>query len=383
MNKYEQDIIKLKESSNLRILPHEVDASMVNLSTNDYLGLNDDNSLWPEFISTYTPSTQKLSSCSSRLLTGNHHEYEELEQSLNNLFGHNKHALVYPSGYHTNIGILPTIMGKRDLIVADKLSHASIIDGLRLGSATVERFNHNDMRHLRLILEKHRNNFDECIIVTESIFSMDGDIAPLIELVEIKKEFNTMLYVDEAHAFGVRGPKGEGICAELGIIEDVDIIVATLGKAIASSGAFCMVSDIIRQYLINHSRSMIFTTGLPPINVAWSDFIIRRLPEMSTMRSHLLDTAKAFSRSLSTIIANAKFTEAQSQIVPFITGSNESAVAMAQALRDNGFYVLPIRYPTVAKGKARLRFSIKANMDITTLSNISNIIKKNETLLDK
>lgn len=382
MNRYEQDILKLRESSNYRTLPDDVPSSMLNLSSNDYLGLNDDESLWLEFRDIYDFSTQKMSSCSSRLLTGNHSDYRTFEHTLSNLYANDKHALVFPSGYHANIGILPALMGKRDLIVADKLSHASLIDGLRLGSATVERFNHNDMRHLRLILEKHRTNFEECIIVTESIFSMDGDIAPLHELVEIKKEFNTMLYVDEAHAFGVRGSKGEGVCGELGILPDVDVIVATLGKAIASSGAFCMVSDIIRQYLINHCRSMIFTTGLAPINVAWSNFITQKLPDMQPLRDNLLLTAKTFAKSLESI-SRSPLSSVDSQIVPFVTGSNESAVLMAKALRDGGFYVLPIRYPTVPMGKARLRFSLKANINFSQLQGIADIIKANEALLDK
>lgn len=373
MNRYEQDIIRLAEESNLRVLPDGVPQGMLNLSSNDYLGLNDDEALWGEFAEKYSFATSKMSSCSSRLLTGNHWEYRSLEACLDNLFEHGKRSLVYPSGYHANIGILPALMGKRDLIVADKLSHASLIDGMRLGSATVERFIHNDMRHLRAILDKHRADFEECIIVTESIFSMDGDIAPLHEIVEIKRQYGCMLYVDEAHAFGVRGDKGEGVCGEMGILDDVDVLVATLGKAIASSGAFCMTSDVIRQYLINHSRSMIFTTGLPPINVAWSEFIVSRLPHMDGLRSNLKAVSMALARMLNV-------ESCESQIVPFVTGSNESAVSLSQKLRDGGVYVLPIRYPTVPKGKARLRFSVKASMTVGDMNGVVDVIRNNYTL---
>lgn len=375
MNRYEKDIRELAEASNLRVLPDDVPSAMLNLSTNDYLGLNEDESLWMQFRDEYDFATSKMSSCSSRLLTGNHSAYRSFEKSLDTFYGHGKHSLVYPSGYHVNIGILPTLMGKNDLVVADKLSHASLIDGMMLGKAKVERFSHNDMTHLRRVLEKNRGSYEECIIVTESIFSMDGDIAPLREIVELKREFNAMLYVDEAHAFGVRGERGEGVCAELGILDDVDVLVATLGKAIASSGAFCMVSDIVRQYLINHSRSMIFTTGLAPINVAWSEFIVNRLPSMKKLRDNLAATAQAFAKELGV--------STDSQIVPFVTGTNESAVGMAKALRDGGYYVLPIRYPTVPQGKARLRFSLKANMKKEQLDGVLSIIKKNEALLDK
>lgn len=366
MDRFTQDIDKLREASNLRILPDSMSSQMLNLSSNDYLGLNDDATLWNEFIETHKISTHSMSSCSSRLLTGNHSEYQHLEHSLGVLFGCDKKALVFPSGYHVNVGILPAISTKGTLIIADKLVHASIIDGLRLSAATVERYNHNDMNHLRRILEKYRADFSDCIIVTESIFSMDGDIADLQSIVDLKKEFDTMLYVDEAHAFGVRGNRGEGVLGEMGLLNEADIIVATFGKACASMGAFCMTSEILRSYLVNFCRSMIFTTGLPPINVAWSRFIVDKLPQMESLRRHLSEISEKFSQTLDI--------QTDSHIVPYIVGSNEATVALAAELRQRGFYVLPIRYPTVPKGKARLRLSLKASMQIEELENVASAI---------
>lgn len=358
---YKQDLETLAAENNLRVLPPEVPAGMVNLSSNDYLGISQRNDLWQEFASDYNLQSSSMSSCSSRLLTGNHSEYVKLESTITQLYKREA-ALVYPSGYHTNIGILPALAGKKDVIFADKLVHASIIDGLRLSEATMIRFNHNDCDHLIKLIEKHRNDFENAFIVTESIFSMDGDIANLEQLVEIKKRFNAMLYVDEAHALGVRGKQGLGVAEELGIVDDIDLLIATFGKAIASMGAFVSCSNILKQYLVNHSRSMIFTTGLPPINVAWSNFVMQKLPYLTDERTNL--------QRVSQCLASKLGQTAQSHIIPFVTGSNESAVNAAANLRKQGFYVLPIRYPTVPQGKARLRFSLTAGTKIEDIQNI-------------
>lgn len=380
---YKQDIEHLTQTNNLRILPNPVPNNMINLSSNDYLALNSDTTLWNNFIETYQISTQKLSSCSSRLLTGNSLEYNQLETTIEQLYGNNKKALVFGSGYHANTGILPAMTTKNDLIVADKLVHASIIDGLHLSNAHIERFKHNDTNHLRHILEKIRNQFQQCFIVTESIFSMDGDIAPLNDIVELKKQFNSLLYVDEAHAFGVRGKYGEGLCGEINILNNVDILVCTLGKAIASSGAFSLTSDIVKQYLVNHCRTLIFTTALPPINVAWSNFIIQQLPQMTQRRQTLQTIYTTFANQLSVFDQkNLPPTAGQSHIIPFIVGENDKVVQLSKILQNNGFYVLPIRYPTVPKATARLRFSLKADLNTNSLQQIVQIIKQNATLLD-
>lgn len=380
---YKQDIEHLTQTNNLRILPTPVPNNMINLSSNDYLALNSDTTLWNNFTETYQISTQKLSSCSSRLLTGNSLEYNQLETTIEQLYGNNKKALVFGSGYHANTGILPAMTTKNDLIVADKLVHASIIDGLRLSNAHIERFKHNDTNHLRHILEKIRNQFQQCFIVTESIFSMDGDIAPLNDIVELKKQFNSLLYVDEAHAFGVRGKYGEGLCGEINILNYVDILVCTLGKAIASSGAFSLTSDIVKQYLVNHCRTLIFTTALPPINVAWSNFIIQQLPQMTQRRQTLKTIYTTFANQLSVFDPkNLPPTAGQSHIIPFIVGENDKVVQLSKILQNNGFYVLPIRYPTVPKATARLRFSLKADLNTNSLQQIVQIIKQNAALLD-
>ena len=220
MNKerYYHKLETIKESGNYRILReiehngfliHDDGREMLNLSSNDYLGLSSNPRLIEEFREETDVMALPYSAVSSRLLSGNHPYYKMLEDDLADLYD-KEAALVFNSGYHANIGILPALTNKRDLIVADKLVHASIIDGLRLSEAQMIRYKHLDYEHLRSILTQHREEYDNVFIVTESIFSMDGDTSDLQQLCEIKKEFDAFLYVDEAHAVGVRGTNGLG-----------------------------------------------------------------------------------------------------------------------------------------------------------------------------
>ncbi len=315
---------------------------MLNLSSNDYLGLASNPSLNEEFREETDVKLLSYSASSSRLLSGNHEYYGLLEQDLRDMYGR-EGALVFTSGYHANIGILPALAGKRDLIIADKLVHASIIDGMRLADAEMMRYRHLDYEHLRELLFNHREKYENVFIVTESIFSMDGDVADLQELCDLKKEYDAFLYVDEAHAVGVRGTNGLGCCEEMGCIEDIDFIVGTFGKAFASCGAFVVCDGLFRDFLVNTQRSLIFTTALPPINVAWTRFL-----------------AKTAARLREVLTRRGFETRGDSHIVPFLCGSNENSVYMSEQFRDNGFFVLPVRYPTVPKNEARIRFSLNA-----------------------
>lgn len=284
MMKEGQTLCALAREGNLRTLPEvrhdgiwiEQDGRrMLNMSSNDYLGLASDATLQDEFWQSLPERDRLLSASSSRLLTGNFDVHQELETLLAERFGRES-ALTFSSGYHLNTGILPAVADVHTLILADKLVHASLIDGIRLSSATCIRYRHQDYRQLQSLLEKHRTNFERMIIVTESVFSMDGDVAPLAELVELKKAFpNVMLYVDEAHAIGVRGKRGLGIAEEQGCLADIDFLCGTFGKALASVGAYVVCSRLMHDYLVNRMRTLIFTTALPPLNVAWTKFVFR------------------------------------------------------------------------------------------------------------
>ncbi len=362
---YSEELDKLKASGSMRILPSADPNTRLNLSTNDYLGLNDRTDLIDKFLGSYAPTTRSMSASSSRLLTGNHAEYSLLENDLSALY-EGRSALVFNCGYHANTGILPALTDKHDLIIADKLIHASLIDGMRLSDTTILRFRHNDMAHLRSLLEKNRAAASNCFIVVESIYSMDGDCAPLAEIVELKHEFDAMLYVDEAHGVGVRGLRGEGLMGELGLAAEADVLIGTCGKALASNGAYAISNSVIRDFLINKCRTLIFTTALPPINIAWTRFIINEMQQMSSLRENL----KTVSRNFASLIG----AKSDSQIVPFLCGENDKAIALSQKLRNAGFYVLPIRHPTVPIGQARLRFSLKANMSFADLAPIANLL---------
>ncbi|MGE8564635.1 MAG: 8-amino-7-oxononanoate synthase, partial [Acinetobacter bohemicus] len=271
LDHYSAQLEQLKQQGNLRQFTSNIQhgrtiqingQSMLNLSSNDYLGLASDLHLREQFFDQTPNDLRVMSSSSSRLLTGNFPEYEQLEASLSQVF-YGRSALLFNSGYHMNIGILPALSDARTLILADKLIHASMIDGIRLSSAKYVRYRHNDLNHLSQLLQKYHadESFDRIIVVTESIFSMDGDETDLAELVRIKQQFSkVMLYVDEAHAIGVRGEQGLGCAQQYGVINEIDFLVGTFGKALASVGGYLICHAIIRDYLINSMRPLIFST---------------------------------------------------------------------------------------------------------------------------
>lgn len=367
MKDYNDILNRLKATGNLRNLPEIVHRGkwiekegrkMLNLSSNDYLGLSSRQELRDEFLMQLHENGLPFSSTSSRLLTGNFTVYSELEQLMASRFGREA-VLLFNSGYHANTGILPALADKRSLILADKLVHASIIDGILLSGSPYQRYRHNDYRHLEQLLTKYANDYEQVIIVTESIFSMDGDVADLRRLVDLKKSFpNTWLYVDEAHAIGVRGENGLGIAEEQGCIGEIDLLVGTFGKALGSMGAYLLCSRVIREYLVNTMRPLIFSTALPPVQVAWTKLLFEKLPNLTEERRRLSVT----SRLLSDALKGKGGEISASHIIPFIIGENEDCIRTSLELQRKGFYCLPVRPPTVPKGTARIRFSLTANV---------------------
>lgn len=349
------------------------DREMINLSSNDYLGLGFDKNLVDEFhkIREKDNKTNRYTSASSRLLTGNHSNYTSFERNLAETF-EREAALVFNSGYHANVGILSALTGKKDLIIADKFVHASIIDGINLSRAEMIRYRHLDYLQLQDILSKRRDEFDNVFIVSESIFSMDGDTADLQMLVDIKNEYDAFLYIDEAHAIGVRGVNGLGCCEEQACIDDIDFIVGTFGKAIASMGAYLICDQLFKDYLVNHMRTLIFTTALPSINIAWTEFIFDQLPELQDRRMHL----QTISNQLREAIQEMGYkTKGDSHIVPLITGTNESSVKLGEYLQENNFFALPVRQPTVPSGSSRIRFSLNAEIEDWQMEQLIEVIR--------
>ena len=382
---YEKIIKELDEHSHLRFIRNiekkegkyiYIDGKkLLNLSSNNYLNFADNNELLEEF---YAQGGDKysLGSASARLLTGTLPIYKELENLLTDLYKSGG-TLLFNSGYHANVGINSSIAGKSDVIFSDKLNHASIIDGMRLSEAKFFRYPHKNMEALEKLLKRERSNYNNAVIVTESVFSMDGDIADLQKLVELKKKYNCILILDEAHAFGVFGENGLGVCEELEILPEIDLLVGTFGKAIGSMGAFVTGKKVLIDFLINKARSFIFSTALPPVNIAFSKWIIEtQLPKTFEKRAKMLE----LGRKLSTLLtphpnplpqgAREQF----SHIIPVIVGENDKTVELCKILYQNGYFTLPIRPPTVPVGTSRLRLSLTTDIDENDLEKLCSII---------
>ena len=371
-----QELIQLEQTGNLRGLPgieldgkwiHLDEKKMLNLSSNDYLGIASDQKMRQDFLSNLDIDKAIFSSSSSRLLTGNYPVYKKVEHLLTDLYK-KESALVFSSGYHMNMGILPAIADKNTLILADKLVHASIIDGIRISSAQCIRYRHQDYRQLEELLDKHHAGFRSMIIVTESIFSMDGDVSPLPLLVQLKKKYpNTFLYVDEAHAVGVRGLNGLGIAEEEDCIPEIDLLCGTFGKAFASMGGFVVCSKIFRDYLINRMRTFIFTTALPPIQLEWSFFVLNQMINMKEERMWLRKSSQIVKEALE----EKGFTStSSSHILPVVIGDSKETILKAGEMQRKGFYMLPVRPPTVPKGTSRLRISLTAGITSAELNQL-------------
>jgi len=348
----------------------------LNLSSNDYLGIAGDAGLHREFFEGLADpgilDSYGLGASSSRLLAGNHPYYEKLEDQINRLYGcSGGSVMVLSSGYHANAGIISALAGKEDVIFSDKANHASIIDGMRLSGADYYRYRHLDYNHLEDLLKHHRDRYRRSLIISETLFSMDGDLSDINILSEIKNRYGSLLYIDEAHAVGIFGEKGLGLCEATGTISEADVIIGTFGKALASSGAYAVCSSDIKNYLVNKARTFIFTTALPPVTVHWSSFVIDKVAEMSDDRKKLLIVASDFRNALK----GAGFkTAGESQIVPVIIGKSEDTMELSDKLYENGYLALPVRPPTVPRGTSRLRISLNSRISLNDISPIISIM---------
>ena len=376
MNGYCSDVVSaFRAEGRLRSLPQECAGVYLDFSSNDYMGIAANAELTRKFIAGLSPAA-KFTSSASRLLSMEQKEHVALESWLERVYG--KSALLFNSGYHANVGCVSALAAPGTVIVADKLVHASIIDGLKLSGASFRRFKHNDLVSLHRELDKAYAEAERVIVIVESIYSMDGDEAPLCEIVALKREFpHMLLYVDEAHALGVRGLHGLGVCEETGVLSDVDIIIGTFGKAVGSTGAFVATSSELKEYLLNTARSFIFSTALPPVNVAYTHYVLKQLYNMQDERRYLAELSNRFRHGLELLTGNSCVSH--SQIVPLMAGSNERAVTLSAKLRESRILALPIRCPTVAAGTERLRFSLSTAMNVSdidmTLDKLASVLK--------
>lgn len=368
---YQITLDRLKESGNFRTIPaHSVADETVDLSSNDYLGIASQPKLTTEFFNLFADGRiPALTSSASRLLARDQEQYYRLEHLLSELYD-GKSCLLFNSGYHANTGMLSALASEpKTLIVADKLVHASMIDGMILSKAPFRRFAHNNYDHLETILQKEAGSFERVIIAAEAIYSMDGDSADIDTLIDIKRRHpNTLLYIDEAHSFGVCGPKGLGLCAASSAPDEIDVVIGTFGKAAASAGAFAITSKQLHDYAVNRARSLIFSTALPPLNAAWTIFIIEKLTTMDAERLHLSHLGAYLSDALPGNLPS-------SHILPVIVGDARRTIEISHALLEEGFKVLPIRTPTVPPGTERLRISLSAALDLDTITRLANTLR--------
>lgn len=362
----------ISSAGNLRIIPADgISRPSLDLSSNDYLGIGSDIHLQEEFLKTVDFDRMQLTASASRLLARRQNEFGLLESTLTEAYG--RSALLFNSGYHANTGLVSAFAGLPYYILADKLVHASIIDGIKLSGLPFARFRHNDYSHLARLAEKADSEGKKLLIIAESVYSMDGDHADIDALADIKRRYeDAILYIDEAHAVGVEGPSGLGLIKASASFDDVDIIVGTLGKALASSGAFAIVDARMREFMVNRARSLIFSTAIPPLTALWSKFTFWRALEMDKERLHL----RKLGETLNGILRSAGSDARPSHIQPLIVGSPQKAVVVSAALREDGFDVLPIRTPTVPPGTDRLRFSLSAAIGEEELKSLGEAIHK-------
>lgn len=329
---------------------------MFNLASNNYLGLANDERL----IEASVQAARKYGAgaTASRLIVGNFPLYEEAEAALAQWKG-SEAALIINSGYNANVGIISALAGRDDVIFSDKLNHASIIDGAILSRAEVKRYRHNDIDHLESLLKK-TDERKRKIIVTDAVFSMDGDIAPLYELVRLKEAYGALLMIDEAHSSGLYGEKGEGLAHHLDIVEQVDIHMGTFSKALGAFGAYVTGKKVLIDYLINHMRSFIFTTALPPAALGAIQAAIAVVQQEKERRDQLHKLSAYFRTKLQSL--GFDIGASATQIVPVIVGDNERAVQFSRHLQERGIAAVAIRPPTVPEGTSRIRFSLMATM---------------------
>jgi 8-amino-7-oxononanoate synthase len=326
------------------------------LSSNDYLGLARDPRLAAETIRAIERSG-RVGSTGSRLLAGNSEDWEQAEKEFA-AFAGTEAALYFSSGYAANTGLLAALVRPGDLVFSDSLNHASLIDGMRLSGARKVIYPHADLARLEEALARHRDEPGAKLIVTESLFSMEGDLAPLAKLLALAREYGAELIVDEAHAVGVFGPEGRGPVYEASIANELLAVVHTCGKALASAGAFVCSGAALKNYLVNRARTFIFSTAAPPYLAHQIRAAVGLARAMDAEREHLQAVAAMLRDGLRAEGFDVR--SGASQIVPVVAGASETALAWAESLRDDGFAVRAIRTPTVPEGTARLRLSLTA-----------------------
>ena len=327
---------------------------VLNFCSNNYLGLADD----PRLREAAVECIQKegVGSGASRLICGNMAAHRELEATIARFKGAES-CLVFSTGYMANVGIISSVFGRDDMIFCDRLNHASIIDGIILSQAKFKRYPHSDMEALEEML-RTTTGFRRRGIITDSVFSMDGEIAPLDKITELARKYDCLVMIDEAHALGVTGKNGKGLAEHFGVEDRIDIQMGTLSKAAGSFGAYCCGSKELIEFLVNKARSFIYTTALPPAVAAASQKAIEIIRDEPMLRQKLWVNTDYFQKAIVAMGFNTLLS--QTPIIPIVVGEPAVAVEFSRRLLEQGIFVSAIRPPTVPQNTARLRLTVMA-----------------------
>jgi 8-amino-7-oxononanoate synthase len=313
----------------------------------------------------------------SRLINGNLDLHEELEQGLAKFFG-NDAALAFSSGYMANVGIIPALTGEGDVIVSDALSHASIVDGCRLSKASVRVFRHGDLDDYARVLRGARRDFRRVLVAVDGVYSMDGDLAPVAEIVALAREVDAMVLLDDAHGTGTLGRHGRGAAEHCGVsLRDVDVHLGTLGKSLGSFGAFVTGSHRLRELLVNTARSFIFSCALAPPQVAAAQAALQVMEREPWRREALQANAARLRERLGA--AGIATAPSSTHIVPIVVGENQATMALCERLLERGFYAQGIRHPSVPRGSARLRVTPMSSHDAATIDALADAVRDEMT----
>ena len=342
---------------------------VLNFACNDYLGLANDPRIRQTAISSI--EAEGFGAGASRLICGNMGAHEALEADLAS-FKNTESALVYSSGYMANTGIISALLNRNSVVLSDRLNHASILDGIILSRAQLLRYPHADMQALEGML-KDLPGTQRRLVVTDSVFSMDGDKAPLKEIVDLARRYDALVMVDEAHAFGVLGEKGSGLVEELGLGASVDVQMGTLSKAAGSFGAYACGTKLLCEYLINRSRSFIYTTAMPPAIAQASRTALQIIREGGALRQRLRGYADYMRRELDALGFDTM--RSSTPIIPILVKDPAQALAMSQRLLQKGFFVQAIRPPTVPLGTSRLRLTLMATHTQEDLNQLADALR--------
>ncbi len=352
----QQKLETRKANNALRKLP--VANNLVDFSSNDYLGFSKNEQIFNLTHQLLVDrKLMKNGATGSRLLSGNHILYQETE-ALISKFHQTESALIFNSGYNANVGFFSCVPQRNDIILYDELSHASIRDGIQMSLAKSYKFKHNDLADLEKLLQKNQSNEVEIYVVTESVFSMDGDSPNLVELVSLCEKYNALLVIDEAHALGVFGKKGEGLVQQLGLQDRVFARIMTFGKGLGCHGASILGSNNLKEYLVNFARSFIYTTGLSPHSVATIKVAYTFLKTKTEELQKLQRNIQFFKSEVRNQKLDTFFVESDSAIHCAVIKGNTKVKQIASDLQQKGFDVKPILSPTVPEGQERLRICL-------------------------